>query len=202
MFPSTKVENKEGQDTFHTTEFALHFKDRITRMVRKDRVEKSEPQASYIHSRCLLSLDLPILIADTRARLNELIDNPTAIVDPFEAIYKLIYLLTMRTVGCNELCRNRAKLDLSLGLYETVARCATIWPIVLPWFPSPNLIKRTIAGARLYFMLNRIVSKRMNSGIREDDPLQDMIDRGDEKSHIIGVSFSTNLQRTDQLAHV
>lgn len=41
MFPSTRVENKEGEDTFITTAFAVHFKECVTRMVRRDVTERS-----------------------------------------------------------------------------------------------------------------------------------------------------------------
>lgn len=41
MFPSTKVKNAQGDDTFITVEFATYFKERIMRMVRKEAVERS-----------------------------------------------------------------------------------------------------------------------------------------------------------------
>ncbi|KAI9653247.1 MAG: hypothetical protein M1821_007678, partial [Bathelium mastoideum] len=170
MFPSTKVENEQGEDTFITVEFATYFKNRITSMVRKEVIEKT----------------LPILISDTRTRLQELAATPTTVTDPFDSIYKLVYLLTMRTVGCVEIARKRRLLDTTLGLYETIARSATMSVILFPWFPSINLVKRYVCGARLYFILSGIVNRRKRSGAREDDPLQLMIDRGDKTSHIIG----------------
>jgi hypothetical protein len=41
MFPTTKVEDETGKDTFCTVEFATYFKNRITQMVRKEVIEKS-----------------------------------------------------------------------------------------------------------------------------------------------------------------
>lgn len=94
----------------------------------------------------------------------------------------------MRTVGCVEIARDRQLLDTTLEYYETVARSATASVILFPWFPSVNLIKRYICGAQLYFTFNRIVSRRKKSGERHEDPLQEMVDRGDQTGHIIGVS--------------
>ncbi len=127
------------------------------------------------------------MISDTRARLAELAAEETHITNPFDSIYKLVYLLTTRTVGCIEIARDRHLLDQTLGLYETIARSATAVVILFPWFPSINLIKRFFCGARLYFILNSIVKNRKASGVREADALQDMIDCGDETQHIIGV---------------
>ena len=140
------------------------------------------------HSLANHGTDLPALIADTRTRLQELVDAPVHITDPFDSIYKLVYLLTTRTVACVDITRNRRLLDSTLSWYETIAQSATAAVILFPWFPSINLIKRYVCGARLFFTLRGIVNKRKKSGVRESDPLQEMVDRGDESSHIIGVS--------------
>lgn len=137
----------------------------------------------------ITNTDLPTLIADTRARLEELLVSPKSITDPFESVYKLVFLLTMRTVGCSEISRDRSLLDTTLGLYETVARSATASVILFPWFPSFSLIKRYASGLRLYVILNKIVKQRKTTGLREEDALQEMIDHGDDMGHIIGVSY-------------
>jgi hypothetical protein len=59
--------------------------------------------------------------------------------------------------------------------------------ILFPWFPSLAVIKRTIAGTRLYMILNNIVSERQKTGNKRDDPLQFLIDQGDDMGRIIEV---------------
>jgi cytochrome P450 len=91
-------------------------------------------------------------------------------------------------VGAIDITRNRKLLDKTLGFYETFSQAATMAPIVFPWFPSVNLIKRYLAGARLFFILNGIVKKRKQPGAaKERDALQDMVDRNDKTSEIVGV---------------
>ena len=162
MFPSTRVENKEVEDTFITTAFAVHFKERITRMMRREVTERSVLTLTSLSSyRSADNLsDLPTLISDTRAHLGELARNKKGYTDPLHTICKLMYLLTTRTVGAVDIACDRQLLDATFGLYETVAQATTIAPIVFSRFPSANFIKRYVAGARLFFTLNSIVKKR------------------------------------------
>ena len=107
--------------------------------------------------------------------------------DPFVSIYEIVFQLTMRMVGCDEIANDPALLKKTLHLFETIQRSSTPTTIIFPWFPSPALIKRTIAGGRLYMILKKIVDERKKSGRREDDPLQYLIDNGDDMNEIIGV---------------
>jgi len=65
--------------------------------------------------------------------------------------------------------------------------------ILFPWFPSLAVIKRTIAGTRLYMILNNIVSERQETGNKRDDPLQFLIDQGDDMGRIIEVRYPSPL---------
>ena len=76
----------------------------------------------------------------------------------------------------------------TLGLYETVENSATPFAIMFPRFPSLAIIKRTIAGGRLYMILKKIVSQREKTRKRGDGALQFLIDQGDNMPKIIQVS--------------
>ena len=60
---------------------------------------------------------------------------------------------------------------------------------MFPWFPSPAVIKRTIAGGKLYMILNKIVASRKKLGKSRDDPLQYLIDEGDTMPKIVEVGY-------------
>jgi len=124
---------------------------------------------------------------DVRTSLSNLAKDPTGITDPFESIYRIVYQLTMRTVGCNDIAEDPELLEKTLRLYETVEASATAATMLFPRFPSPSVIKRTIAGGRLYMIFNNIVEKRKKTGIRGDDPLQFLIDERDSMPKIIEV---------------
>jgi hypothetical protein len=93
----------------------------------------------------------------------------------------------MRVVGCNDVAEDPELLEKTLQLYETVEASATAATMLFPWFPSPSVIKRTVAGGRLYMIINNIVEKRKKTGIRGDDPLQFLIDESDSMPKIIEV---------------
>jgi len=93
----------------------------------------------------------------------------------------------MRIVGCDDIAEDPALLQKTLGLYELIENSATPTAIMFPWFPSIAVIKRTIAGGRLYMIFKNIVDERKKTGKRRDDPLQFLIDEGDSMERIIEV---------------
>lgn len=118
------------------------------------------------------------MMSDLRTRLDGLGDLGTT--DPFESIYDTILQLTCRTIACHELADSEEKLvALSKGL-QKVAFGAAPAGVVFPRLPSPSQIKRLLAGARLYRMLSPIIRARLDGETRHDDPLQYLVDQGDD----------------------
>ncbi|TVY15052.1 Sterol 14-demethylase [Lachnellula arida] len=146
-----------------------YFTRRIVKLLKTENFQKS----------------LPYLMQDVRTSLDTLAKSPTGITDPFESIYRIVYQLTMRAVACNDIADDPALLEKTLQLYETVEASATAATMLFPWFPSPSVVKRTIAGGRLYMIINGIVENRKKTGVRGDDPLQFLIDEGDDIKSII-----------------
>ena len=133
----------------------------------------------------------PHLIRDTTARLDMLAGSPSGMTDPFTSVYEIVFQLTMRMVGCTEIANDPSLLKKTLKLFETIESSTTATAIIFPSLPSPALIKRTIAGGRLYLIFKKIVDEREMSGRREDDALQHLIDIGDNVKDIIGVCGQT-----------
>ncbi len=128
-----------------------------------------------------------MLMSDVQTSLNELANDPSGITDPFQSIYKIVFQLTIRMVGCNDMADDPGLLKKTLRLYESIEQSATATAIIFPWFPSPAILKRTFAGGRLYMIIKRIVEERKKTGKRGDDPLQYLIDQGDSLTRIIEV---------------
>jgi hypothetical protein len=97
----------------------------------------------------------------------------------------------MRTVACEDVASDPVLLEKTLGLFKQVGESATPTSIMLPRLLSPAVIKQTIAGGRLYMIFNRIVEHRKKTGERLEDPLQFLIDQGDNMKQIIGVCLET-----------
>ena len=94
----------------------------------------------------------------------------------------------MRTVGCNEVANDPILLAKTLSYFETIQQSGTPAGVIVPWLPTLAKLKRTYAGARLYMLFQSIINERKKMGKRDDDPLQFMIDQGDDVVKIIGVS--------------
>ncbi|KAH0269333.1 cytochrome P450, partial [Aureobasidium melanogenum] len=146
-----------------------HFFKRITAMLKRENFVKS----------------LDALISDTRSRLEDLVKDPKGMTDPFESIYGIVYQLTMRTVACNEIADDRALLDTTLDMFEKIEASSSPKLIILPWFPFPGKLRRLWYGGRLYMIFKKIIEDRAKTGRREDDPLQFMIDKGDDVKEIL-----------------
>lgn len=164
-----KVDSTNVSDDSEFSGPGGYFSRRIIRMLKADN----------------LTNGLPKILSDVRAAMEALAENPSGITDPFQSIYRIVYQLTMRTVACDDIADSPELIAQTLKLYETIDRSATPTAIMFPWFPSPAVIKRTIAGGRLYMIINKIVNKRKATGYRGQDPLQFLIDEGDSVPKII-----------------
>ena len=64
-------------------------------------------------------------MSDVKGRLNQLANDPTGITDPFESIYRIVYQLTIRMVGVEDIAEDPVLLEKTLRLYEAVESSAT-----------------------------------------------------------------------------
>jgi sterol 14-demethylase len=124
---------------------------------------------------------------DIHSRLNELLEDPTGTTDPFDSIYSLVFKLTMRTVGCNDVADDPEQLQAIMRHYEVMDKSFTPIVVYFPWLPTIQGLQRKVAGAKIYMALKRIVDNRRKTGVRGDDPLQYLMDQGDNMTQIIGV---------------
>lgn len=138
--------------------------------------------------RQILADKLPIILNDVRTRLLELATAADNETDPFDSIYKLVYLLTIRVVGATEIASDRDLQLKTLKLFQAIESTATPSQIMFPWLPSPALFKRMFAGSQMYMIFQKIVEARKKNNIVEDDALQYLLDQGDDITRIIGVS--------------
>ncbi|CAG8976008.1 hypothetical protein HYALB_00007535 [Hymenoscyphus albidus] len=150
-------------------DFTTYFSRRLTRMLRNENFNKS----------------LPKLMEDVQISMKKLRDDPSGITDPFESVYRIVYQLTIRMVGSDDIANDPELCEKTLQLYHTIENSSTAIAIMYPWFPSPAKIKRTIAAGRLYVLIQKIVDERKKSGHRGDDPLQYLMDEGEDVKRII-----------------
>ena len=115
-------------------------------------------------------------------------------MDPFEDMSKIVYLLTMRSLGPTEIADSRPLLDRTLRLFESIEESTTSYQIIFPWLPSPASFKRFIAGTQMFMIFQKIIKKRKAQESKKDDALQFLVDHGDDTERIlrfvVGVLFA------------
>ncbi|KAF2218975.1 cytochrome P450 [Elsinoe ampelina] len=146
--------------------FDSWFARKITKTMKKDNLVRS----------------LRHLVSDTEQALKRSLacnDGTVGYLDPFVEMNRIVYLLTLRTVGVKELADAPDLLDYSLRLVEVIDDNNSTAKIIIPWFPATKHIKRLLASTRFFLLINRIVRDRKRTGRREDDTLQTLIDDGE-----------------------
>lgn len=157
--------------------FDKWFGRTITQMMKKENFVKN----------------LPVLVGDTKAALERRValggpGSTSGLMDPFDDIYRIVYLLTMRTVGANEIVRDPKLLEKTLELFETVEKCSSPTRIIFPWVMTPAHLRKLYAGGRLYMIFSNLVEQRKKTGTREDDSMQYLIDSGADMVRMLSVS--------------
>jgi hypothetical protein len=132
------------------------------------------------------------MLVDVQKTYNKLLENDPCIIDPFDTIYHLIYLITMRSFGCNEVADDPVMLKKLLKYNTYIEQSATPTLILFPWFPGPALLKKLYAYLMIYLTFNNIIKNRKKTGRKENDAMQFMMDQGDKAFHIIAVSYGLN----------
>lgn len=146
-----------------------HFSRRLAALLKNDQFRRK----------------LSTLTSDTQEAIDAIKNDPSGRTNPFDSVYRLVFRLTMRIVGAHEIADNAELLEETLNLFEYIEASSTAASIILPKFPSPAVLKRTYAGARLYMIVENIVKKRAASDEKHDDALQYLLDQGDRTHKII-----------------
>jgi hypothetical protein len=74
------------------------------------------------------------------------------------------------------------------GLYDTLDEATTPASVLLPWFPSPSMVKKLAATKKIYDIVDEVLNARIQGGVYRKDTLQMLLDNGDERLVCIGVS--------------
>lgn len=132
-----------------------------------------------------LSSSLPRLVQDVHAMLDGL--DTSKPMDAFGPIYELIYQLTHRTLGCNDIADDPKLLEDTLRLYTTLGSSSGV-DVMFTWLPTPSRIYSKYCGAKLHFAFQKVMQKRRDTGVKGDDAMQIMMDAGDSDIDISIVS--------------
>ncbi|OTA91522.1 hypothetical protein M434DRAFT_13123 [Hypoxylon sp. CO27-5] len=113
-------------------------------------------------------------------------DDQWRVMNPFDELYRLVYQMTIRTVGADEVAKDHALGDYTLDVFQTLEHRASIAKVYIPWLPAPGHYLRIWDGYRLYRVFSRIVKERARTGARHQDSFQFLIDSGASIKDITG----------------
>lgn len=160
-----------GEETTETAAFIAKFKARLTAMMKGNKLFEN----------------LPGLLQDVDGAMKNLGNNQRGLTDPFETIYRMVYQLTMRNVGCKEVTDSPEMISKTLRLFEDVEEASNALMIMFPWLPQWAKVRRMYSGVRLYLIFKKLVEKRQKEARRENDAVQYLLDHGDSVTDTIQV---------------
>ncbi|CAG5185691.1 uncharacterized protein ALTATR162_LOCUS11376 [Alternaria atra] len=169
LFGSTPKSTKEITDEDKNLAFDAWFHRRLTFLLKQEQFRRK----------------LPVLISDTKEALEAIKNDVSGRTNPFESLYRIVFRLTIRMVGPTEIAEDPKKLEDAMKMFEMIDRSATATSVIFPKLPSPAILQRTYAGARLYMMIDNIIKERAASDKKHDDALQHMLDQGDRAVRIV-----------------
>lgn len=165
---SPDLKNADPED-----KFALWFSKSLIKLMRTKNLVES----------------LPKLIKDASSFYERLpASSGTGQFDPFVEMNRIIYQLTMRTVGCTEIADSQELLSRSWNLVNQVGENSSRARIIIPWLPTWKYMKRSIAAGRFYMLVNKLTQERKATGRREHDAMQLLVDEGESGLKIVEVN--------------
>ncbi|KAF8183163.1 cytochrome P450 [Pholiota molesta] len=160
-------------------------------MVRGVTSDLQTRRISLIHKRLAnvqrnlpLSSLIPLLLEDTRRMMEGW--GTSGKFDPFDNVYELVFQLTIRSLSATEISDDPVRVARLKKLYDILDNGTTPATVLVPWLPTPAMIRKLWATKDIYDIVIQAISDRERSGISRNDTLQMLLDFGDEKLVVVG----------------
>lgn len=101
---------------------------------------------------------------------------------------QLIFQTTVRSLSCHDLADNRDLVAQLKALYDELDSGTTPATVLLPWIPTPAMLKKLWSTKKIYDILVQAIEEREKSSVVREDTLQFLLDSGDDRLLVIGVS--------------
>lgn len=154
--------------------------------IRHNPDDNIQPLFRKLLMRDRLALNLHYLTTDTHNSLRSFdINRP---VDPFDLMYRLVYQLTHRTLGCHNVAEDPVLLQNTLKHYRCIEESSPI-QILFPELPTFAKIRKQWAGINLYWQFRKIIHNRRRLSEKGTDAMQLLMDEGMNEVEISSVSL-------------
>ncbi|KAG9006506.1 hypothetical protein FRB94_014338 [Tulasnella sp. JGI-2019a] len=130
---------------------------------------------------------IPTMMADVNARLDELGSSGTR--NPFKVIQKIVFQLTIRMVGADEIADDPKLRAQVLDVVEVTDNGHALATFLFPWLPLPAVLRKMWSSITMYRIIRRVARERERTGRRGEDTLQYLLDMGDSIQTIVEFTF-------------
>ncbi|TLD05349.1 uncharacterized protein PgNI_09485 [Pyricularia grisea] len=152
---------------------------------------------------------MPLLQKDAEGDLQSMLakcGGGTGVLDPLQDFYRLIFKLSIRTVGAMEIADSPKLFNDFITSLQAIAGTASAWAVIFPSFPILTQIRNIKAGMKLYKIISSIREERLRTGKREEDAMQmlmdDDTDNGKILKFILGSLFAAVLNTVLVTAYI
>ncbi|PFH61087.1 hypothetical protein XA68_18295 [Ophiocordyceps unilateralis] len=137
------------------------------------------PLAKRLMQRERLEAVLPVMVADVDVALA----TADSVLEPFGLMLRLIYKLTHRTLGSNDVADDDGLLDDTLAVFGRLDSSSAL-EIMFPKLFTPNKLRKLLAGLKLHRAFSAVVDKRRRSGRKDNDAMQVLMESTDSNVQI------------------
>ncbi|PPQ75591.1 hypothetical protein CVT24_010897 [Panaeolus cyanescens] len=156
----------------------------VTSDLQTRRIALIHKRLSNVQRNAPLSSLIPSLLQDTRRMMEAW--GSSGKLDPFDKVYELVFQLNIRSLSCTEISDDPKLVTRLKELYDILDNGTTPATVLVPWLPTPAMIKKLWATKEIYEIVVQAIKDRENSGVSRNDTLQMLLDSGDEKLVVVG----------------
>ncbi|KII84285.1 hypothetical protein PLICRDRAFT_57687 [Plicaturopsis crispa FD-325 SS-3] len=181
FFNSKSLDLHEG---FKVLLGAIPIVPGVTSDLHSQRISLIHKRLASLQRNESLTQLIPAILEDCRRIMSSWESSGT--MDPFDKIYDVVFQTTIRSLSSADIADDASLVARLKKLYGRLDSGTTPASVLMPWLPSPAMIKKLWATKEVYQIVTRAIKTRLESGISRNDTLQMLLDAGDDHMAIVG----------------
>ncbi|TFK73496.1 cytochrome P450 [Pluteus cervinus] len=181
FFAAKELDLTEG---FKILSGAIPMVKGVTSDLQSKRIALIHKRLAAVQREASLSQLIPVILEDIRKQMDSW--DGAGTFDPFDKIYELLFQVTIRSLSCSEIADDPVLVSRLKVLYDKLETGTTPATVLLPWLPTPSMIKKLWATKEIYDIVVRAIDARQKSGVYKRDTLQMLLETGDDRLVVVG----------------
>lgn len=131
--------------------------------------------------------------------------GPSGKIDTHDTIYKLIFRISIRTIGCNEHARDEERMKRISDPFWQFQANTGYFATHFPFLPFPSTVRKWMGAIQLGQEMSSTIKARRVENRTEDDYVQTLMDQGctamEITNFVIGLLFAAIINSTGMMAY-